>query len=107
VDGHLTDKRLSRKRSSYERARGLAQEMDWTKNRGTARMTAGSTMDIAIVFDEFAQESLLAAEQANEQEREVWIRLALMWAAAARQSRQPRGSDPAGVSPLNSADLPA
>ena len=43
---------------------------------------------------------LLAAEVANEHaQREVWLRLALMWAAAARQSRE-EGAIAAGVSPL-------
>ena len=52
-------------------------------------------MDIAIIFDWLAQDSLLAAELANEQaQKEVWLRLALMWAAAARQSREE------GASPL-------
>jgi hypothetical protein len=45
-------------------------------------------MDVAIIFDWFAQDSVLAAELAIDQtQREVWLRLALMWAAAARESR--------------------
>ena len=45
-------------------------------------------MDIASVFEWFAQESLLAAEVATDSvQREVWLRLALMWAAAARPNR--------------------
>ena len=45
-------------------------------------------MDIASVFDWFAQESGRAAEQANERmQREMFLRLALMWAAAAQQCR--------------------
>jgi hypothetical protein len=36
-------------------------------------------MDIAIIFEWFAHESVLAAELANEQaQREVWLKLALM-----------------------------
>ena len=45
-------------------------------------------MDIAIIFEWFAQESKLAAELASDEtQRQVWLRLALMWAAAARESR--------------------
>ena len=48
---------------------------------------AGGPMDIAIIFEWFAQESALAAELANDQtQREVWLRLALMWATAAEES---------------------
>jgi hypothetical protein len=40
-------------------------------------------MDIAIVFEWFAQESVFAAELTHEQpQREIWIRLADMWASA-------------------------
>ena len=45
-------------------------------------------MDLASVLDWFAQESGRAAEQANEpMQREMFLRLALMWAAAAQQCR--------------------
>ena len=38
-------------------------------------------MDIAIVFEWFAQESAFAAGLTHEQpEREIWTRLALLWA---------------------------
>jgi hypothetical protein len=44
-------------------------------------------MDVAEVYDWFAQESRLAAEQTNEpMQREMFLRLALMWATAAQQS---------------------
>jgi hypothetical protein len=44
------------------------------------------TVDTAELFDLFAQESMRIAEQANEpREREMFLRLALMWAAAAQQ----------------------
>jgi hypothetical protein len=44
------------------------------------------TVDTAELFDLFAQESMRIAEQANEpREREMFLRLALMWAAAAHQ----------------------
>jgi hypothetical protein len=43
-------------------------------------------LDMAIIFEWLAQDSMLAAELANEQtQRQVWLRLALMWAAAARE----------------------
>ena len=45
-------------------------------------------MNITIVFDWFARESRLAAEQTDDaQQREVLLKLAELWAAAARQSR--------------------
>ena len=43
-------------------------------------------MDIASVFEWFAQESKSIAEQANEPEqREMFTQLALLWATAAQQ----------------------
>jgi hypothetical protein len=43
-------------------------------------------MDIAGVFDWFALESVRAAEQTNDmRQRELLLKLALLWAAAARQ----------------------
>ena len=46
-------------------------------------------MDIAIVFEWFAQESMRAAELAHApRQREIWLRLALMWALAALRSRE-------------------
>jgi hypothetical protein len=45
-------------------------------------------MDIANVFEWFAQESMNAAEQANEpRQRETLLKLALLWATAAQQCR--------------------
>jgi hypothetical protein len=45
-------------------------------------------MDIASVFEWFAQESVFAAELTHEQpQRETWIRLAVMWASAAARCR--------------------
>jgi hypothetical protein len=45
-------------------------------------------MDIASVFEWFAQESMNVAEQANEpKERETLFTLAVMWATAAQQCR--------------------
>ena len=43
-------------------------------------------MDNASVFEGFAQESVCAAELAHEpRQREIWTRLAVMWASAAAQ----------------------
>ena len=47
-------------------------------------------MDIAVVFDWFASESLQAAEETDPNEarkRETWLRLETLWTAAAPQSR--------------------
>ena len=42
-------------------------------------------MDITSVFEWFAQESVFAAELTHEpRQREIWTRLAVMWAAAAQ-----------------------
>ena len=50
-------------------------------------------MDIAIVFEWFAQESVFAAELTHEQpQREIWIRLAEMWASAAARCRHEEGA---------------
>ena len=52
-------------------------------------------MDIAIIFEWFAQESALAAELAtDETQREVWLRLALMWSTAAEESRDEAAMPP-------------
>ena len=43
-------------------------------------------MDIAIVFDWFAQESKDAAERTEDpKQREILLKLALMWAASAER----------------------
>jgi hypothetical protein len=45
-------------------------------------------MNIAIVFDWFARDSLRAAEETNDpRQREILVKLAALWAAAARHSR--------------------
>jgi hypothetical protein len=45
-------------------------------------------MNIAIVFDWFARDSLRAAEETDDpRQREILVKLAALWAAAARQSR--------------------
>ena len=46
-----------------------------------------------LIFDWLAQGSLLAAELAIDQtQRKVWLRLALMWAAAAARCRHEGGA---------------
>jgi hypothetical protein len=45
-------------------------------------------MDIASVFEWFAQESMNVAERAHEpKQREKFLRLASLWATAAQQCR--------------------
>ena len=52
-------------------------------------------MDIGVIFEWFAQDSMLAAEMATDPtQREVWLRLALMWATAVRESRDDGASPP-------------
>jgi hypothetical protein len=44
-------------------------------------------MDIMSIFDWFASESMPSAEETNDlSKREMWTRLALMWAAAAKRN---------------------
>jgi hypothetical protein len=46
-------------------------------------------MDVADVYDWFAQESMEAGKQATEwKQRETFLRSALMWATAAQQCRK-------------------
>jgi hypothetical protein len=45
-------------------------------------------MDITSVFDWFARDSLRKAEETDDpRQREILVKLAALWAAAARQSR--------------------
>jgi hypothetical protein len=45
-------------------------------------------MDLATVFEWFAQESMTAAEQTKVPiKREMWLRLGSLWMAAAQRSR--------------------
>jgi hypothetical protein len=45
-------------------------------------------MNIAIVFDWFARDSLRAAEETNDpRQREIFVKLPVLWASAARPSR--------------------
>ena len=47
-------------------------------------LETGFPMDITSVFEWFAQESVFAAELTHEpRQREIWTRLAVMWASAA------------------------
>jgi hypothetical protein len=60
-------------------------------------------MDLASVFDWFAQDSIRAAEQTGEpRKREILLKLASQWAAAAQRCRdeQPTQQVPA-VTPRN------
>ena len=52
------------------------------------RMLLGEhPMDLATIFEWFAQESMTAAEQAKVPiEREMWLRLGSLWMAAAQRS---------------------
>ena len=44
-------------------------------------------MDLATIFEWFAQESMTAAEQTKVPiEREMWLRLGSLWMAAAQRS---------------------
>ena len=57
-------------------------------------------MDLAMIFDWFTNESMDAARQATEwSKREMYLRLALMWAAAARQCRKEASTLPETQSP--------
>jgi hypothetical protein len=62
-------------------------------------------MDIGILFDWFTQESLNAALAATQwEQREYWLRLALLWGAAAHECRKktsptPSATDPAQAPP--------
>ena len=53
-------------------------------------------MDIDSVFEWFAQESAFAAETTNDQQqREIWLRLAAMWMSAAIPCRHGESDGPA------------
>jgi hypothetical protein len=53
-------------------------------------------MDIASVFEWFAQESAFAAETTkDQQQREIWLRLAGMWTSAALPCRHGESGDAA------------
>jgi hypothetical protein len=81
---------------------GLAQEIFLSKHEpddrlavkeldGTVVMAVllGGTMDLASVFDWFAQESTSAAEQTDEpRQREMWMKLSELWGAAAHRCRE-------------------
>ena len=46
-------------------------------------------MDLASVFDWFAQDSIRAAEQTDEpRQREMWMKLSELWGAAAQRCRE-------------------
>jgi hypothetical protein len=61
-------------------------------------------MDIASVFEWFAQESVFAAELTHEpRQREIWTRLAVMWASAAAQCHHVDAGAMAKMLPISAA----
>ena len=53
-------------------------------------------MDIASIFDWFAQDSRRAAEHTDDpREREILLKLALQWEDAAQRSRDKTATSPA------------
>jgi hypothetical protein len=75
--------------SSYRTGRALS----------LARMLLGEhAMNLASVFDWFAQDSIRAAEQTNEpRKREILLKLASQWAAAAQRCRDEQLTLPPGT----------
>jgi hypothetical protein len=64
-------------------------------------------MDIASVFEWFAQESAFAAETTNDQQqREIWLRLAAMWMSAAIPCRHGESDGPADADRQTPNDPP-
>jgi hypothetical protein len=69
------------------------QQSTITFNHGGHQGRPGSvpevlTMDITSVFDWFARDSLRKAEETDDpRQREILVKLAALWPAAARQSR--------------------
>ena len=64
-------------------------------------------MELASVFEWFAQESWAAAELTHEQsQREVWRRLAEMWASAAAQCCHEEGAISEDTAVYLSGDAP-
>jgi hypothetical protein len=52
-------------------------------------------MNIASVYDWFARDSMHAAEQTDDpRQREILLKLAVLWAAAAQQSRDEASMQP-------------
>ena len=63
-----------------------------------ARAERSTAMDIAAIFDWFARESLQAAEETDPNDlegRETFLKLAQLWAAAAKQSLDQASTVPA------------
>jgi hypothetical protein len=61
-------------------------------------------MDINIVFDWFTQESLNAALEATQwEQREYWLRLALLWNTAAQERRKNLLSTPSPTQPTSAS----
>ena len=63
-------------------------------------------MDLATIFEWFAQESMTAAEQTKVPiEREMWLRLGSLWMAAAQRSHDEQQSTSAPLT--HTLDQPA
>jgi hypothetical protein len=61
-------------------------------------LLTGFSMDMASAFEWFAQESIVAAELEHEpRQREIWIRLAMMWGRAAANCRPEEAGEDAAV----------
>jgi hypothetical protein len=64
-------------------------------------------MDMASVFEWFAQESIRSAELAHDpRQREIWTRLAVMWASAAARCRHEEGAIGEDAAVYLSGDAP-
>jgi hypothetical protein len=64
----------------------------------------GLAMDTSIVFDWFTQESINAALEATRwEQREYWLRLALLWGAAAQERRKNAPSTPSPTQPTSAS----
>ena len=63
--------------------------VEWSSAAIKPKSNLGETMKTASLFVWFARESLRAAATVNDpRERETWMKLAKMWAAAARLSSE-------------------
>src|SRR6185295_5913299 len=64
-------------------------------------------MDIGIAFDWFTQDSINAALETTQwEQREYWLRLALLWGAAAREHRKNAASTPSATQQTSAVDRP-
>ena len=64
-------------------------------------------MDLATIFEWFAQESMTAAEQTKVPiEREMWLRLGSLWMAAAHNGAMRSNSLPQRPLRIRSINMP-